>query len=101
MADKNRRLLSYPMFSFKEEGDRLIGRIVERSTVEIEDRTIGKYVIAEEEKGTLWLVHGSIQLDEALNRSGENALLEITYQGTTESASGYPVKVYEVYELDE
>ena len=100
MADRGKRRLSYPMFPFKEPGDSLIGRIIERSTVQIGERTLGKYVIADEE-GELWLVHGAAQLDDALDRAAKSALLEITYQGTFESASGYPTKVYEVYELEE
>ena len=88
------------MFTFKEDGDTLVARIVERSTVEIGDRTRGKYIMADEE-GELWLVHGSGQLDDALDRSSQNSLLEITYRGTFESASGYPTKVYEVFELEE
>ena len=88
------------MFSFKEPGDSLVGRIVEQNTFMIGEQTRGLYVIADEE-GELWLVHGSVQMDAALDRADKNSLLEITFQGTFESASGYPTKIYEVYELDD
>lgn len=99
-TEKTKRRLSYPMFPFKDAGDVLVGRIVERATVEIGERTRGKYIIADE-KAELWLVYGSGQLDDALDRSTEGALIEITYKGTFEATSGFPTKLYEVYELEE
>ncbi len=100
MNQRNKRRLSYPMFPFKESGDSLGGRIVERSTVQIGEHARGRYVIADEE-GELWLVHGSAQMDDALDRASGNALLEIIYQGTFESASGFPTRIYEVYEVED
>ena len=95
---RERKSLSLPMFRFDEPGTTLVGKVVEKSEREIDGRTRGRYVFADE-NGETWVVFGTVQLDDALERASRDAVIEIVYIGTEDAASGYPVKQFQVSEF--
>ena len=96
---RRRRQISYPMFRFENPGDTLIGKIIERAQREFDGRVWGRYVLLDE-NGERWTVFGTAQLDDAFSRSDDESVLEIVYTGVEESASGFPVKQFDVWELE-
>ena len=96
---KRVRTLSYPTYQFRDLGQTLIGEIIERSEREIEGRRIGRYLFKDEDN-KVWILYGSVNLDEALANADDGALLEIIYTGDEQSPTGFPMKTFQVTELE-
>ena len=101
MVNESRRKkrLSYPVFKFEKPGDTLTGKIVERAEIEFDGRVRGRYVVVTE-NGEHFTVFGTAQLDDAFSRTDDDTILDVVYTGVEESASGFPVKQFEIWELE-
>ena len=98
-ARKRIKTLSYPTYQFRDLGQTLVGEIVESSEREIEGRRIGRYLFKDEDR-KVWILYGSVNLDEALANAEDGALLEIIFSGEEKSPTGYPMKTFQVNELE-
>ena len=90
--------LSTPPFSFKNEGDTLIGRITGKKERDIQGRSFGQYLIADGQ-GEEWRVYGNVVLDDALDKLKVGGIVKIVFDGTIETPNGFTSKAYTVTEM--
>ena len=63
-----------------------------------EARTVGRYVIEDFEQGSV-VVLGTEHIDKGMAPLDVGQYVEITFLGETQTKAGYPLKRFEVYEI--
>lgn len=94
-----RKMLSTGNVEFSSPGVCFVGKYVDHTQVDYQDKILEKYTF-QNEVGT-FVMMGSMQLDPAMAQAEIGEMLEITYKGTVPTSKGNSVKLFDVVVLEE
>src|SRR5262249_49551168 len=81
------------IFRFDSPGVFLRGRLIEIDVTDISGKATTRYAVHDEDDDRLWSFLGTIDLNSKIRRSDIGKVIEIRFEGTTDSQPGKtPVK---------
>ncbi len=97
-VEKSRRILGTQFLKLTTEGEVFIGTLVSREPVIMGENHTFRYVF--ESDGGKFAMNGTDQVDEALADCPFGLEIEIVYQGTERTLSGFDVKRFRISALE-
>lgn len=94
-----RKMISTQLAKFDTEGITLTGVLEVKELQFLQGKEVGRYVLKNE--AATFIVNGTAQIDEAMAHAEVGQTIEILYLGSAVTGSGWTVKRFEVYILEE
>lgn len=93
-----RRMISTQLAKFDTPGITYTGVLMVKEQQTLSNNEVGRYVMKNDE--AVFIVNGTVQLDEAMANAEVGQTIEILYIGESTTSAGWHVKNFEVYVLE-